>query len=752
MLFSGMIDAIGHTPLVRLCVPSAPEVEVYAKLELQNPFGMKDRVAKKVILEAKRTGVLTDGAHIVESSSGTMALGVALVGTSLGHPVHIVTDPRVDEITLAKLRSLGVDVDIVPKMSKHGWQSARLERLDELLAQLPGAFWPQQYSNPDNPLAYRDLAEEVVEDLGTVDVLVGSVGSGGSLCGTSRALRRLLPDLRVVGVDCTGSALFDQPDRPHRLQSGLGNSMLPANLDRTLIDEIHWLNDHEAYAAARDLARDQKIFGGNTSGSVYRILRHTAERSAPGTRVVGILPDRGDRYAGTVYSDEYWAAKSVTALPNRATAVEVDYGTEVDAWSYARPRPAGQPGRTLLFVESNTTGSGMAALTTAARLGFLPVLLTNDPDRYHGLAAAGARVVTCDTNSMAALRRFLPDNFRREDLAGVTTTSEFYAGTVAALADRWTLPGNTAQAIDNCRDKSRTRAVLAAAGVRQPAFATVRDVADVPAAVREVGLPCVVKPADGSGSHNVLLCDSPSDVSAHVERILAVTTNVRGQATSGTALVESLLPGREYSVETCHWQGQVYCLGVTEKHLAEPPHFVESRHVFPAELPTTVERDLVDVVRAALDATGFRFGPCHTEVRLTPAGPAVVEINPRAAGGMIPELIRIATGTDLVEQQILLAAGRTPDLHVSADGCAGIQFLLAPRAGTVAAVTGVDQAMALPGVERVHTTVAPGDTVRPARSSYDRLGYVIVRGTSHAEVHSTLDKVAELVTVELEDR
>ncbi|QRP42943.1 pyridoxal-phosphate dependent enzyme [Amycolatopsis sp. FDAARGOS 1241] len=131
MLFSGMIDAIGHTPWVRLDLPTAPGVEVYAKLELQNPFGMKDRVARKIILEAKRTGMLADGAHIVESSSGTMALGVLLVGTSLGHPVHIVTDPRIDEITLAKLRSLGAEVDVVPKMTAHGWQGALCGRSGE---------------------------------------------------------------------------------------------------------------------------------------------------------------------------------------------------------------------------------------------------------------------------------------------------------------------------------------------------------------------------------------------------------------------------------------------------------------------------------------------------------------------------------------------------------------------------------------------------------------------------------------------
>jgi S-sulfo-L-cysteine synthase (3-phospho-L-serine-dependent) len=133
---------------------------------------------------------------------------VALVGTALGHPVHIVTDPRIDRITLAKLRTMGCEVHIVSNMDGHGWQGARLTRLAELMSEHPDAFWPCQYENPDNPAAYRALAGELLADLGHLDILVGSVGSGGSLCGSARALRETLPRLRVVGVDCCGSVLF----------------------------------------------------------------------------------------------------------------------------------------------------------------------------------------------------------------------------------------------------------------------------------------------------------------------------------------------------------------------------------------------------------------------------------------------------------------------------------------------------------------------------------------------------------------
>lgn len=336
MLYTNMIECIGNTPLVQLRLDAWARGSVYAKLELLNPFGMKDRVARRIILEARRTGILRDGSPIIESSSGTMALGVALVGTSLGHDVHIVTDPRIDQITLAKLQSTGCTVHIVEKMTSHGWQSARLEKLQELLARYPGSFWPRQYENPNNPRAYEDLARELLDDLGQVDILVGPVGSGGSLSGTARALRRSNPHLRVVAVDAVGSTIFGQPDVPGRLQGGLGNSLIPPNVDHALVDEVHWLNDAEAFAATLALAADEKIFAGNSSGSTYAVARWLSRGIPVGTRIVAIFADRGDRYAHTIYNPAYRREKGV---PERALLdtppAQVSADTVVTSWSFA---------------------------------------------------------------------------------------------------------------------------------------------------------------------------------------------------------------------------------------------------------------------------------------------------------------------------------------------------------------------------------------------------------------------------------
>lgn len=748
MKYDSIHDAIGRTPLVRLRMDAPEGVEVYAKLELQNLFGMKDRVAKHIILEARRLGTLAPGATIVESSSGTMALGVALVGTSLGHPVHIVTDPRIDGITLAKLRALGCEIDIVRTMTSEGWQGARLDRLEQVLSETPGAFWPQQYSNPDNPAAYRALADEILADLGPIDTLVAAVGSGGSLCGTSRALRRTLPDLFVVGVDCVGSALFDQTDKPHRLQSGLGNSLLPANLDRRLIQEVHWLNDHEAFAATRELATHQQVFAGNTSGSVYRVLQDVARRAEPGSRIVGIFPDRGDRYADTVYSDAYWDEHAVTALPDSRICEPVDYGTDVSSWSRTVNKGAAQARRHLLFVESNTTGTGMLALKTAKDLGLDPVLLTHAPDRYAGLEQADCEIVVCDTNSATDLRRTIQERFRREDIVGVSSTSEFYIPAVADITDWLGLPGSSSAAVSTCRNKALLRESLLGNDVLQPRFAVLGEDADAAAATRaveEVGLPCVVKPVDDSGSNDVLLCATAEEVLAHARRILAVTTNSRGMPTARSVLVEEYLTGQEYSVEMFSSPEGDRCIGITEKHVTAGPHFVEYQHIFPAPLPTAAAHEMEKTVRRALEAVGQLRGATHTEVKLTPAGPAIVEINPRPAGGMIPELIRLAHGTDLLEQQIRSAASLENTLDPHAAGHAGIRFFLTDRTGRLQKIESLEQARELPGIHSVRATAQVGAQVGPARNAYGRLGFVIAQGETPTEVQRRLDEAGRTV-------
>lgn len=340
MKFDTVLDLMKDSPLVALRgrVATPPRARLWGKLELSLPGSMKDRVAWNVIDRAEHEGRISPGAVIAESSSGSMAEGLARVGTLKGYRVIIVTDPRIDPLTERKLRALGATVDVVDYFHpKGGWQQTRLARLREVLEENPGAFWPSQYDNPDNPGAYeRRMARELYDDLGDgLAAVVASVGSGGSLCGTSRALRETLPDLRVVAVDAVGSSLFHQPKRK-RLQSGHGNDIIAGNIDYTVIDEVHWISDGEAYNGCRELAHREGIFGGGSAGACYVAACWVASRLPPERHVVTLLPDRGDRYHETIYNDDYMAQQGLSGEVAAAEPETLVYGEGVaERWSRA---------------------------------------------------------------------------------------------------------------------------------------------------------------------------------------------------------------------------------------------------------------------------------------------------------------------------------------------------------------------------------------------------------------------------------
>jgi cysteine synthase A len=202
------------------------------------------------------------------------------------------------------LEDLGTKVEIVPAPAANGgYQRARIDRLRQIRDENKNCWWVNQYDNPANSGSYGVLAGQLLDMLGRIDCLIGSVGSGGSVCGTSNYLRALFPELYVVGVDTFGSVLFGQPDRPRQLR-GLGNSLLPRNLDHAMFDEAHWVSAAEAFTATRLLHRKTTLFRGGTSGAVWMVAQRWAAEH-PNARVVCLFPDDGTRYVETIYNDDY---------------------------------------------------------------------------------------------------------------------------------------------------------------------------------------------------------------------------------------------------------------------------------------------------------------------------------------------------------------------------------------------------------------------------------------------------------------
>lgn len=307
---------VGNTPV--LWVPDVclgTNRGFWVKLEGINPGGIKDRAALHMVAQARRRGELPPGAPIVESTSGTLGLGLALAGIVHGHPVTLVTDPGMEPLMHQLLLAYGARVELVT--SPHptgGWQEARRQRVRDVMSDLPDAYCPDQYNNPDNPGAYEGLALELSDQLGRIDVLVCSVGTGGHSAGVSRALRRLNPDLRLVGVDTIGSTIFGQPARP-RLMRGLGSSIHPRNVEYSAFDEVHWVAPGEAVWTCRRLAAARYATGGWSVGAVALVASWVARTVSADTRIATIFPDGPQRYFDTVYSDAYCAEHGLLDVP-----------------------------------------------------------------------------------------------------------------------------------------------------------------------------------------------------------------------------------------------------------------------------------------------------------------------------------------------------------------------------------------------------------------------------------------------------
>ncbi|MGP3988342.1 PLP-dependent cysteine synthase family protein [Streptomyces sp. 3N207] len=313
---AALAGLVGRTPLIRVSRPLASAGRgFWAKLEGFNPGGIKDRPGLHMVERARSRGELRPGAPVIESTSGTLGLGLALAGLVHGHPVTLVTDPGLEPSMARLLGVYGARLEVVdePHLTG-GWQQARRDRVTRLLADTPGSWCPDQYNNPDNVAAYTPLALELAAQMGHIDVLVCSVGTGGHSAGISRVLRQLHPGLRLVGVDTVGSTIFGQPAR-NRLMRGLGSSIHPRNVAYDHFSEVHWVAPGEAVWASRRLATSHYATGGWSVGAVALVAGWLARTLPPTARIAAVFPDGPQRYLNTVFDDDYCAAHNLLNAP-----------------------------------------------------------------------------------------------------------------------------------------------------------------------------------------------------------------------------------------------------------------------------------------------------------------------------------------------------------------------------------------------------------------------------------------------------
>ena len=300
-IFGDITETVGNTPLVRLNrITEGAGAEVVAKLESFNPLSsVKDRIGVSMIRDAEQKGLIGKGSVIIEPTSGNTGIGLAFVCAARGYRLVLTMPDSMSTERRQLLQVLGADVVLTP--GAEGMPGA-VKKAEQLVAQTPNSFMPQQFKNPANPGVHRETtAEEIWRDTdGRVDICVAGVGTGGTITGIAEELKKRKPGLKAVAVEPLESPVLSEgKPGPHKIQ-GIGAGFVPDVLRMELLDEVVQVSGDDAGQAARRLAREEGILAGISSGAAVVAAVEVARRPEnKGKLVVVILPDSGERYLTT---------------------------------------------------------------------------------------------------------------------------------------------------------------------------------------------------------------------------------------------------------------------------------------------------------------------------------------------------------------------------------------------------------------------------------------------------------------------
>jgi cysteine synthase A len=302
LLISFKMKAIGNTPLIKLERLSGPNMaDIYVKYEGGNPTGsMKDRMALSMIEGAEKRGILKPGGKVVEYTGGSTGGSLAMVCATKGYKAHFVSSDAFSEEKLQTMKAFGADLDIIS--SEDGKITAKLigsliERARELSKEL-NTFWTDQFNNVDNRNAYHQMAGEIIDDLGTdINEFIMGVGTGGCFSGNAEILKQEIPNIRCIAIEPLHVRALSGGDTTgkHKLE-GIGSGFVPSICRLDLADEIIAVSDEDAYETARNLAKQEGIFGGTTSGANVWAALQRAKVIGPGKKIVTIIVDSGLKY------------------------------------------------------------------------------------------------------------------------------------------------------------------------------------------------------------------------------------------------------------------------------------------------------------------------------------------------------------------------------------------------------------------------------------------------------------------------
>lgn len=305
-IYDDITKTIGNTPLVRLNnITKGLESMVVAKMESFNPMSsVKDRIGISMITAAEQSGLLKKDTIIIEPTSGNTGIALAFVAAAKGYKIILTMPDTMSIERRALLKAFGAEIVLTP--GSEGMKGA-INKAEELVKNTPNAFMPQQFKNLANPEIHRQTtAEEVWNDTdGKIDFFVGGVGTGGTITGVGEVIKKRKPSLKVIAVEPADSpVLSGGKSGPHKIQ-GIGAGFVPEVLNTKIIDEIITVKNEQAFAVARQLAREEGILAGISSGAAaFAALQVAARPENKGKLIVVVLPDTGERYLSTVLFNE----------------------------------------------------------------------------------------------------------------------------------------------------------------------------------------------------------------------------------------------------------------------------------------------------------------------------------------------------------------------------------------------------------------------------------------------------------------
>lgn len=300
MIYNNFAELVGNTPLLRakgFAKAQNISAEVYAKLECFNPAGsVKDRVAVNMLLRAKEKGLISEGATIIEPTSGNTGIGLAAAAVSLGYKAVLVMPDTMSVERQMLLRAYGAEI-VLTEGAKGMLGS--IEKAKQLNETTPNSFIPSQFDNPDNPESHvLTTGREIWDDTeGQVDIFVACIGTGGTVSGTGKYLKSKNPEIKVIGVEPYDSPLITKGTAgPHGIQ-GIGANFIPDNLDMSVIDEVLTVKTQDAFAMSKAFAKSEGLLVGISSGAALMAAKEIAGRAEnEGKKIAVLLPDSGERY------------------------------------------------------------------------------------------------------------------------------------------------------------------------------------------------------------------------------------------------------------------------------------------------------------------------------------------------------------------------------------------------------------------------------------------------------------------------